>query len=200
MNNYQKNTLTYYEKHADRFVKDTLEADMSVCYERFEKMLPEKAYILDLGCGSGRDAKHFVKEGYRVTAVDGSPSLCERASVLLRQEVECLLFENLEYEAEFDGVWACASLLHVNKREIDGIIKKVCRALKAGGVFFSCFKYGEGEGVKDGRFFNNYTEESVKEIVGPDNGFLTKDIFISGDVREGRKEECWINVIGIKRG
>jgi len=195
MKDYQKSTLEYYDKNKDAFIEETLSSDMSMFYEKFEALLVDNAYILDLGCGSGRDAKHFIDKGYKVEAIDGSQALCASASEYIGQEVKCVMFEDIDYTDEFDAVWACASLLHVSKSELPGIIQKVRDAMKPGGIFFTCFKYGNHEYVKDGRFFNNYDEESVCEIIGPEMGFEIVDIFISGDVREDRRDERWVNVI-----
>ena len=195
MKDYQKSTLEYYDKNKDAFIEGTLSSDMSMFYGKFEVLLADDAYILDLGCGSGRDAKHFIDKGYKVEAIDGSQALCDSASEYIGQEVKCVIFEELDYTEEFDAVWACASLLHVRKSELPGIIQKVRGAMKPGGIFFTCFKYGNNEYVKDGRFFNNYDEESICEIIGPETGFEVVDIFISGDVREDRKDERWVNVV-----
>jgi SAM-dependent methyltransferase len=198
MKDYQKTTLEYYEKNKDSFIEGTIASDMTLFYEKFESLLVDDAHILDLGCGSGRDAKHFIDKGYKVEAVDGSQALCDSASEYIGQEVKCVLFEELEYMEEFDAVWACASLLHVSKNELPAIIRKIHQSLKQGGIFFTCFKYGNHEYVKDGRFFNNYDEESVKQIVGPEAGFEVIDVFISGDVRDDRRDERWVNVVARK--
>ena len=199
MKDYQKSTLEYYDKNKDAFIEGTLSSDMSMFYEKFEALLSDDAYILDLGCGSGRDAKHFIDKGYKVEAIDGSQALCDSASEYIGQEVKCVMFEDIDYTEEFDAVWACASLLHVSKSELQGIIQKVREAMKPGGIFFTCFKYGNHEYVKDGRFFNNYDEKSVCEIIGPEAGFEILDVFISGDVREDRKDERWVNVVARKK-
>lgn len=195
MKDYQKETLAYYEQNKDEFINSTINSDMSFLYEKFERLLEPHAQILDLGCGSGRDAKHFLDEGYKVEAIDGSQALCASASEYIGKEVKCVMFEDIDYTDEFDAVWACASLLHVSKSELPGIIQKVRDVIKPGGIFFTCFKYGNNEYVKDGRFFNNYDEKNVCEIIGLETGFEVIDVFISGDVREDRKDERWVNVI-----
>ena len=73
-------TIVYYEQNADSFIDGTLGADMDDLRQGFLKLLPEGSYILDFGCGSGRDTKAFLDAGYRVDAVDGSEELCRRAS------------------------------------------------------------------------------------------------------------------------
>ena len=198
MKDYQKSTLEYYDQNSAAFIEGTVSSDMSFLYAKFESRLAKGARILDLGCGSGRDSRYFLREGYQVEAVDGSQALCDHASEYIGQEARCLLFEDLDYTEEFDAVWACASLLHVSKAELPAIIQKVHAALKPGGILFTCFKYGNHEYTKDGRFFNNYNEETVKSIINPETGFETLDIFITGDVREDREDERWVNVVARK--
>ena len=108
-----KDTITYYNKNADAFIEGTINVDMTDIQMRFLATIPKESKILDLGCGSGRDSKFFASLGYHVIPVDGSPELCEKASEYTGLPVRCLLFEDLDYNSEFDAVWACASLLHV---------------------------------------------------------------------------------------
>lgn len=198
MDNYKEKTLEYYEVNLDSFVEGTVNADMKFVYQKFEQELFFGAKILDLGCGSGRDAKFFFEKGYQVKATDGSESLCQYASKLTGLNVECMLFEDMEYDEEFDGVWACASLLHMSKDELPAIISKVKKALKPKGVLFTCFKYGNEEHVKNGRFFSNFTEETVVNLIGKAQGFNVLSTFVTGDVRHDRSDERWINIIAKK--
>ena len=138
-------TLDYYNKNADAYIEKTRFMDVSSLYEDFEECLSPGDRILDLGCGSGRDAKHFLEQGYEVVAVDGSVELCKRAEYYLGIPVRHLMFFDLAFHEEFDGVWACASLLHVPKAEITETLHKVCSSLKVGGVLYASFKYGEDE-------------------------------------------------------
>ena len=92
-------TLEYYEQNADTFFEGTVSADMTYARERFLAKLPGKADLLDLGCGSGRDAKAFLELGYAVDAVDGSEELCRRASAFTGIEVKCMLFQDLDEAA-----------------------------------------------------------------------------------------------------
>ena len=191
-------TLDYYNENAIEFVQGSMHADMSEHYARFLMYLSPGGRILDLGCGSGRDSAFFVKSGYIVTPVDGSIEICRLAEQLLQSPVRCLKFDELDYVEEFDGVWACASLLHVCKSETDAVIERIHRALKDGGILYASYKLGEGEISRDGRQFNNYTEESIKHVFST-NQWTLEDIWISFDVRKNKKNERWINVIAKKR-
>ena len=192
-------TLNYYNENAAAFCEGTVGADMSHLYEVFLRHIPEGGRILDLGCGSGRDSLAFLARGYQVEAVDGSEELCRFASEYIGQPVRCMDFEELDYEEEFDGVWACASLLHAPKSRIPSILSKIHRSLVPGGTLYFSFKRGDSERTKDGRFFNDYTEDTVKELFTAENRWEITKLFVTGDVREGREGEQWVNGVVRKR-
>lgn len=191
-------TISYYEEHAAEFCRSTLKADMRYCRERFLKYLNPRSRILDAGCGSGRDSKAFADLGYFVTAMDASPKICSEAEKVLGQKVLCQSFEELDMENMFDGIWACASLLHVSKEKILLVLLRLKCALKEEGILYASFKYGDGEVIRQGRFFSNYNERTLEELM-LDVGFEILELFVTSDVREGRSGEKWVNVIG-KRG
>lgn len=119
----------------------------------FLNLLRTESYILDFGCGSGRDTKYFLEHGYQVDAVDGSMELCRIASEFTGIEVRQMLFQELQEKEKYDGIWACASILHVPKIELADILQKMCNAVKVDGVIYISFKYGNFEGEQNGRFF-----------------------------------------------
>lgn len=191
-------TLQYYNKTARTFVQGTIDADLSKLHRRFLKLLPIQAHILDLGCGSGRDSKAFIDAGYQVTAIDGSEGCCRLAADYIGQPVLCQTFDELDFDAAFDGVWACSSLLHVPYAELTDIFVKVTRALRPGGTLYASFKYGDFEGERNGRYFTDLTEERLAALVEPVAGLTIVETFVTGDVRDGRGGEKWLNVIGRK--
>ena len=188
-------TLEYYEKNAELFFQQTVSADMNRLYEPFLSLLEPQARLLDLGCGSGRDSRYFMQKGYRVEAIDGSQKLCELASEYIGRKVICTRIEELEYEKEFDGIWACASLVHVEKKDMIKVLERIKRALKERGVLYLSLKYGQGEGVKNGRFFNYYDETEIQEVFKALEDMDIVEVFKTADVRSGREQEYWINVI-----
>ena len=109
-------------------------------------------------------------------------------------EVRCLRFQDMDYDNEFDGVWACASLLHVPVCEMDSVFDKLRTALKEGGILYCSFKYGDTEREKDGRHFSYYTAETLSELLDR-TGFSVIEMFESADVRTCREGEKWINSI-----
>ncbi len=188
-------TLDYYNQNAEEYYSGTVEADVSKLYSRFEPLLPEHAKIIDIGCGSGRDSKHFIEAGYAVTAVDGSEELCRRAEKLIGIPVQCMLFSELDYDSEFDAAWACSSLLHVPKDEMPDVIHRICKALKPGGLFYASYKYGDQERQVSGRAFSDYTEHDLPTLTGYGQGLSLVEYWISEDVRPGREHEKWLNII-----
>lgn len=164
-------TIDYYNQNVEEFIRRTVDADMHYCQDQFIKLLEPEAYILDAGCGSGRDSLYFLKKGFKVCAFDGSEELCMAASDYIGQPVDCMKFKDLDYKEMFDGVWACASLLHLPKQELPEVLSKLYRALKPGGVMYASFKYGDKEEERLGRFFSDYHLEEIEKIFAEDAGF-----------------------------
>lgn len=188
-------TIEYYNRNAESFIAETLHADMSDCRNRFLHYVIPGGKILDAGCGSGRDSLVFMEEGYQVDAFDASEEICRVATGLLGFPVECKRFEDLSGEEEYDGIWACASLLHVREADLPDVMERLTKLLKPEGSLYASFKEGDGERVKGGRFFHDMTEEQGKELFWT-AGLEVLEVFTSQDVREGRAGESWVNIIG----
>jgi SAM-dependent methyltransferase len=118
---------------------------MSPLYTRFLYWLPNSGHILDAGCGSGRDAFAFQKRGYQVAAFDASPTLAKFAATYCGLSVQVMRFQEINWLRRFDGIWACASLLHVPAAELPDVLIRMADALKPRGVLYASFKYGQGE-------------------------------------------------------
>ena len=188
-------TIDYYNLNAENFIESTQNVDMHHAQDRFLQLLDENASILDFGCGSGRDTKYFLDKGCRVTATDGSAELCRRASVFTGIEVQEMLFQELDDINTYGGIWACSSILHLPKNELLLVIRKMCNALKDTGVIYTSFKYGDFEGVRNGRYFTDFNEDSFKEFLAGIPEITIEDHWITGDVRPGRGDERWLNLI-----
>lgn len=188
-------TLNYYNTNAHSFVSSTLSVDFTQTQDRFLRLLPSAAAILDFGCGSGRDTKYFLDVGMRVDATDGSEELCRLASEYTGIPVRQMLFEELDAKAQYDGIWACSSILHLPKESLKDVLKKMIAALKEYGIIYTSFKYGTFEGERNGRFFTDFTEETFREFVADVDGIRIEEMWITGDVRPGRGDERWLNLI-----
>lgn len=188
-------TLTFYQKNAKDYAEETSTVDFSATQERFLKYLPTGSHILDFGCGSGRDSRCFVARGYAVTATDGCAEFVALASAYTGMKVKQMLFGELSAVDEFDGVWACASVLHLPKDELADVLHKICILLKIGGYFYTSFKYGAFEGEVDGRYFTYLNEDSLSELLRSVSELNIIEQWVSSDVRAGREAEKWLNVI-----
>lgn len=186
--------MNYYDENAQEFFDDTVNADMSSHQEKFLKLIPENGHILDAGCGSGRDGKMFKDFGYEVTAIDGSVEMCKIAREYSGINVKHMQFQEINFNNEFDGIWASASLLHVPSSELDLVLNKLRKSLKADGIFYASFKYGNFEGNRNGRYFNDLTESTATEIFKR-NDYNVIETWITSDSRKDREDEKWTNIL-----
>ena len=193
------NTLDYYNKNASEFVKGTIGADFTETQSRFAALFEKSAYILDFGCGSGRDTKCFLDAGFKVDATDGSRELCRLAGEYTGLDVKCMLFSELDAIDKYDGIWACASILHLSKAELKDVFHKMIVAVKTSGYIYTSFKYGDFEGERNSRYFTDFTEATFGQFVSDVPAICIKDMWITSDVRPGRENEKWLNVIIQKR-
>ncbi len=188
-------TIDFYEKNAESFYDGTVGIDFSDVQERFLARIPEGGSILDFGCGSGRDAKYFVSKGYAVDAIDGSEKLCEIASRNTGIDVRCMMFSDLDTVETYDGIWACASILHLPKEELGLVFRKMTRATKAGGYIYTSFKYGDFVGYRKDRYYTDFTEDTFGSFIKGFPEMTITDEWVSADVIPGRSNEKWLNVI-----
>ena len=191
-------TLAYYDENAADFASSTADVEFSEIQRRFEALLSPGARILDFGCGSGRDATHFLDAGFDVTATDGSAELCRLAEQRIGHPVRCELFQELSDIETYDGIWACSSILHLPKAELAGVFGKMLAALKPGGIIYTSFKHGTFEGMRNGRYFTDFTEASFRKFIAGIPGVRIKQVWTTGDVRPGRQDEQWLNLLLVR--
>lgn len=192
-------TIEYYNENVDKFVNDTQDVVFCATQDLFLSYLNEGNSILDLGCGSGRDTKYFLSKGYKVDATDGSMEICKVASDYTGINVKCLLFNELDEIDKYDGIWACASILHLDRDDLIDVFHRIARALKDNGILYTSFKYSEFEGVRNGRYFTDFTLESFNEFQTNIPEFIIEKKWITSDVRAGREDEKWLNLIMRKK-
>lgn len=190
-----KSTLTYYNQNARPFATSTVSVDFTATQARFTAHLPQGGTILDFGCGSGRDTKHFLSQGFQVTATDGSEELCKLASEYTGIPVKQMLFQELDEVEQYDGIWACSSILHLPLEELISVLGKMSTALKPHGIIYTSFKYGDFAGERNGRYFTDMTETTFAALMQYIASLETEEQWITSDVRPGRGEEKWLNVI-----
>lgn len=188
-------TIEYYNKNTELFVSSTKDVEFNKMQNMLLKYLKKGDYILDLGCGSGRDSKAFLEKGFKVVSVDGSKKLCNIASSYIGQEVIFTTFQNFKSDIKFNGIWACASLLHLPYKDLKEVIKNLRNNLKEEGYFYLSFKYGEFEGERNGRYFTNMTEKKFRNLIKDILEYEIVEEKITSDARKGREEEKWLNII-----
>jgi SAM-dependent methyltransferase len=191
--------VNYYDQHAEEFYTATVNLNMEELYRPFLKLIPPGGNILDAGCGSGRDSLHFKKNGYLVKSFDSSEELVRLATELIGQPVLLMSFDDLVFQNEFDGIWACASLLHVRKIELRETLSRLASALKPQGVLYASYKYGDTEEDRGGRHFSNYTESSFAQIIKTLPELSILKCWVTKDVRPKRGNEEWLNILIRKR-
>ena len=185
-----RDTMGFYDGDPEGYARSTLGCDVTSIRRRFTGMLRPGSRVLDLGCGSGRDTAALREEGFDVVPVDGSEGMCRVASSFTGSEVRHLDIMDLDYVSEFDGVWACASLLHLRPEQLDGAMGLIRRSLRDGGMLFLSFKSGCFRGVRDGRWYTDLTSEDVASLAGR-TGFEVADIWGSTDPRGTQ----WVNAV-----
>lgn len=190
-------TLKYYNKNAQSFASGTVSVKFTEVQDKFLEKLNPDAYILDFGCGAGRDTKYFLSRGYQIDAIDGSEQLCRIASKYTGIKVRQMLFQELDEKEKYDGIWACASILHLPKKQLREVLENMYAALKSEGWIYTSFKYGEFEGERNGsgRYFTDFTTDTFKDFIHDMHGLKIEEQWITGDVRPGRGEEKWLNLL-----
>jgi SAM-dependent methyltransferase len=192
-------SVKYYDKNADAFAADTVSVDLTHLYAPFLDHILQGGLILDAGCGTGRDSLAFLKAGYRIEAFDASSEMVRIARKNTGLNVLQMSFQEMSFERRFDGIWACASLLHVHKTEELGVFEKLSHALKQGGVLYASFKLGIDERIDaNGRYFNNHNQGSISKLCAQVPLLKIANIWETSDSRPGRESEQWLNVICIR--
>jgi SAM-dependent methyltransferase len=189
----------YYDHHAKTFIATTRDVDMSEARGRFLAALPRRpggsARILDAGSGSGRDARAFRLLGYDVAAFDASPAMVAATQAHATVPTRLMRFEEFAWEYPLEGIWACASLLHVASVDLPGVIDRLAAHLVPRGALYLSFKHGTGGRVKDGRRFTDMTAERLTTLLDGCGALGQPDIWESRDSRPDRASEVWVNSV-----
>lgn len=193
-------TIDYYNCNADQYFNNTVNVDMSECCDRFLEYIVPGGRIIDIGAGSGRDIKYFKDRGYVVEGLDASEEMCRLASDYSEVEVICERIQDWHPQRKYDGIWANASLLHLPLAEIEDFICRTSDCLNPNGAFYISMKKGIQTGYdNNGRFFTDFSENKVQQIVSKSTAFFVTE---SWETRDGMSREAfrWFNLILKKRG
>lgn len=192
-------TIDYYNNNAVGYFANTLHIDFEEIYMRFLAYVPEGGKIMDLGCGSGRDVKWFSDHGYEAYGLDASEELAELAANTLGIRVGTGLIEEWISEVPFDGIWCCASLMHLSDTALAQFINNLGINLSPGGVLFVSVKTGIETGNDDqGRYLRNFTEEDIHELIKSGGQLRIEELWYTED-KLSRNNVKWLNVIIVKK-
>jgi SAM-dependent methyltransferase len=193
-------TIAFYEANAVGFFEASVHADMAGGHSEFVALLPPGGRVLDAGCGSGRDSLAFHRQGFEVTAMEASPNLAVLARTHTGLPVEVLTFDQVAWRAAFDGVWACASLLHVARGDLPAAVGRLREALVPGGVLWMSFKYGDKVRKVSGRRFTDMDEDLARDLLAAVGGLELISLHVTDDVRADRSGERWLSVLCRRSG
>ncbi len=196
---WQEQTLSYYQRNAQEYARATLHANITEVRDMFIKRLPQRAHVLDAGCGAGRDTLAFLRQGYEVSAFDASSALCEICSELTGIVARRLKFEDFDITDEYNGIWACASLLHLPKSLLPGSLFRLVRGLKRGGILYMSFKHGEGERfAPDGRFFTDLRVQDLNSLISQTTDVAVDKVWTTTGTDGFDRPTLWTNAFVTK--
>ena len=203
-------SIDYYNKytsdilyHPEPYYEETVDASMEEVMKPFVELLSEEsenAEVLDLGCGSGRDTLLLEEYGFYVTPMDGSEEMCKLAEVNTDKEVLQMTYDEMEFDDVFDGIWACASLIHLTEDEMRKVMKKLVQALKENGVLYFSVHRGDRDGIYHGRYFHDYNRRELQSLMEEYPELEVVDIWTTQDVRSEKSDKLWLNVLARKTG
>lgn len=167
-------TWKSYEETASQYAQNVEELHPYTEGERFLSLLKGNKTIIDIGCGSGRDAKIFSDKGYQVFGIDYSPSMIEIAKATA-PKAQFIVgdIQELDLGQKFDGAWANVSLLHIPKANFVAALQKISSVLNPHGTFYMKVKKGIGELVEGDKrykeapkkFFSYFQEEEIARFL-----------------------------------
>ncbi|MBM3199498.1 class I SAM-dependent methyltransferase [Candidatus Woesearchaeota archaeon] len=189
-----------YDKIAKPYFNATFEKISQYHLDKFISMLPKKSKVLDAGCGPGRDSQYFKEYGLKVTAIDCSSKMIAEA----KKKVKGVTFKKMDMmkmgfkDKTFDGVWASASIIHEDKKDLPNLLKEIRRVLKCNGILYVSAKEGKGSEIKRDEPYNNeprqffcYTVPELEDLLAQ-AGFA----IVSSEFSEDRlgRDTKWIDI------
>lgn len=188
-------TLTWYEENGQEYADYSCQEDMKYEHKRFTENVPAGSLVLDIGCGSGRDTRFFIENGYSVEAADGSAEMCRIASEYTGIQVRNINFNELNEKDRYNGIWASKCLLHLPFEELKKIFDKLMDAMKIQGFLYMSFKYGTFEGYRDDRYFLDMDIEKSAELILPRKDALLMECWKSHAPKRDGTDQLWLNLI-----
>ena len=196
-------TLKHYLNNSEELTKQYESAKVADLHKKLLSCFKKETNLLEIGCGSGRDAAFMLKHGYKITGIDGSQEMIDMAIMYHPELKEHLFLEELPHDltfenCSFDGVYSIAVLMHFELSDIKLIINKIYSIIKPKGRFLFSVPL-EREGLdesgygKEGRLFTMLSETQWIEICH-DVGFNKVSTSIATDGL-GRLELPWLTCV-----
>ena len=133
------NTLKYYENNSTSLITRYESADVNDVHQLLLKTFEKRSKLLEIGCGSGRDASFMIKNDYNIIAVDGSKNIIVEAKKVHPNLSEKLYHKavpnDLTFKQTFDGIYSIATLMHLSKIDLQKTIFKIYNLLNQNGKF-----------------------------------------------------------------
>lgn len=168
-------TLKFYADNAADYVQHAERPTPQLA--GFLAQLPPGGAVLELGTGNGRDAAAILAAGFTVTPSDASPELAAEAEKRLGIPVRIMAFHQLTDDTAYDGVWACACLLHAPRAELTDALARIFAALRPGGRLMASFKAGDAEGRDQfGRYYNYLGADQLHDHLRASGDWASLDI------------------------
>jgi SAM-dependent methyltransferase len=199
-------TVRAYDASATDYLERTQElpAAIASAIGRFVRVVPPGSRVLEVGSGSGRDALALEQAGLSVRRTDITPAFVDllRARGQVAERLEPLvddLADPATPEAAYDGVWADASLLHVDREDLPTVLARLARATRPGGGLFVSVKEGDGEdwsihgNVTAPRFFTFWREEPLRSALEA-AGWSVREVVRT----EGSEREPWLAALAVR--
>lgn len=188
-------TIEYYNNNADKYAEKWDSQNVDEFYYTFENELPRGGRILDVGCGTGRDTRHFIKKGYRVLSIDASVQMVRLCNAYPHAFCLKQKMQDINFMEEFDGIWCFASLMHLEEEEAKLAARKLFASLKNKGKIFISVKEGEGEGKdSNGRYFKYYNKTNILELFNMERLAIIKKPWTTINKVAG-KDISWLNLM-----
>ena len=199
---YLRNTISSYDKTAKEYFDYVSSFNELGELNEFVNLSKKNGSLLDLGCGPGHHAKKFTELGFKAVGIDLSTEMIKLAKHLA-PETEFRVMDMLDLDftqSMFDSVWASASLIHLKKEDIPGLLSNINELLKSKGIFYFSLKEGVGEKVTyDQRYdgvekFHSYFSRSEVVNLAKESGFKIRKVYIK-EKRSFYDTNSWIHAL-----
>ena len=188
-------SIQFYEDNAEDFFRRSVDADMAKSRAAFTAVVKPSGRVLDAGCGSGRDTLALAKQGFQVSSIEASAKLAALAIEHTGMQIQVMTFDQIAWRETFDGVWACASLLHIPRADLPAAVVRLRDAMVPGGVLWMSFKYGTQERCANARHFTDFDEAGAGTLLATVGGVELIEMVVTDDAREDRPGERWLSVL-----